>query len=202
MKLSAIGPIGVKVWRRAARSAAIASACLALPCGIALAQSMASPPFDAGGGPGVIGQPQQMDQTPALSLPPALSQPPQPSGPPEGCQENMAKYSERRNAQLQSINALVKGGKGKGIDPVAACPKFRTLVSIESQMRAWAVKNKEWCGIPDQIIDQMKEGFAKTPVYAQRACAAAAQMKRNSEMQAQGGGPSAAPAMKLPSGPL
>ena len=101
---------------------------------------------------------------------------------------------------MEAINALSKSSKGKGIDPIAACPKFRTLVSIETQMRSWALKNKESCGIPEQILDQMKEGFAKTPMYAQRACAAAEQARRNAEG---GGGPvQAQPSVKLPSGPL
>lgn len=187
--------------------ASLAAMALLWPGAIALAQTMTSPPFDAGAAgqtPG-LSSPQEMSQPPALSLPPELSQPPQPSAPPEGCQENMAKYSQRRNAQLQSINALMKGGKGKGIDPIAACPKFRTLVTIESEMRAWVLKNKDWCGIPDEIVDQMKAGFAKTPQFAQRACAAAAQARKNAQIQAQGGGAGgggAPPPVKLPAGPL
>ena len=40
------------------------------------------------------------------------------------------------------------------------------------------------------------------PQFAQRACAFAAQAKKQMEMQAQGGGAGAQPQVKLPAGPL
>ena len=50
----------------------------------------------------------------------------------------------------------------------------------------------------DDVIESMKQGTAKTAQIAERACEAAAQMKRQQQQPAMG----AAPAMKLPSGPL
>ena len=65
-------------------------------------------------------------------------------------------------------------------------------------MRAWMIKQKSWCNIPDEVIEGMKAGTAKTAEIAERACEAAAQMKRQQQQPAMG----AAPAMKLPAGPL
>jgi hypothetical protein len=51
----------------------------------------------------------------------------------------------------------------------------------------------------------MTTAFAKTPEFANRACAFAAQAKKQAEMAARGigpGGAGAPPAVKLPSGPL
>ena len=188
------------VCRSAFRRASLgAVACVALMAGVAgaNAQSMTLPP--AAAAPPVAAQPEPGQ--PPLAVPDALSQPPAAAAPSSDCEENMKKYSDRRNAQLQSINNLVKSGKGKGIDPVAACPKFRTLVSIETEMKNWVIKNKDWCSIPDQIVEGMKAGFAKTPEYARKACAAAAQAK-NGGLAGPGGPIPKQPAMKLPSGPL
>ncbi len=183
-------------FRRASMSA-VAGLALFAGANLANAQSMTLPP--AAAAPPASAQPESGQ--PALAMPDALSQPPAEAAPASGCEENMRKYSDRRNAQLQSINNLVKSGKGRGLDPVAACPKFRTLVTIETEMKNWVLKNKDWCSIPDQIIEGMKAGFAKTPEYARKACAAAAQAK-NGGLAGPGGPVPQQPSMKLPSGPL
>ncbi len=142
---------------------------------------------------------------PAVAMPQSAMAPPMQSAPvqaaPESsCNTDMGRYQQKRAAALQSINALVKGPK-KQLDPMAACPKFRTLVSVETEMKNWVLKNKDWCSIPDQFVEAMSAGFAKTPQFAQKACAAAAQAKR----AAAGGGfgsAQAQPAVKLPTGPL
>ena len=54
---------------------------------------------------------------------------------------------------------------------------------------------------PAEIVEGMKAGFAKTPEYARKACAAAAQAK-NGGLAGPGGPIPKQPAMKLPSGPL
>ena len=114
------------------------------------------------------------------------------------CETEMMQFQTRRQAQIESLNKLVAAGKGK-VDPVATCPRLRSLVSVEAEMRTWMLKQKSWCNIPDEVIDSMKEGTAKTSQIAERACEAAAQMKRQQQAPT---GMGAAPAMKLPSGPL
>ena len=142
-------------------------------------------------------------QSTAVAAPPALSAAPQAGA--SSCDSDMAKFQEKRNAAVGQINAIMKGGQGKKLDPIAACPRFRNLVSVETQMKNWMIKNKEWCSIPDQVIEDMKKGFSRTPQIAGQACNAAAQvgrMRQQQQQQARSGGPTAAPAVKLPSGPL
>ena len=114
------------------------------------------------------------------------------------CETEMMRFQERRQGQIEALNKLVAAGKGK-VDPVATCPRLRSLVSVEGEMRAWMIKQKSWCNIPDEVVESMKEGTAKTSQIAERACEAAAQMKRQQQAPA---GMGAAPAMKLPTGPL
>ena len=113
------------------------------------------------------------------------------------CETQMAGFQDRRQAQIEALNKIVAAGKGK-VDPVTSCPRLRSLVSVESEMRAWMIKQKSWCNIPDDVIEGMQTGTAKTAQIAERACEAAAQMKRQQQAPAMG----AAPAVKLPSGPL
>ncbi|MDB5596578.1 MAG: hypothetical protein JWM36_3539 [Hyphomicrobiales bacterium] len=121
-----------------------------------------------------------------------------------GCETDIGKLQAKRNAQIASLNQLSK--KGGKLDPVAACPKLRGLASIEQQMLGYMVKNQNWCNIPENVIENVKEGSGKTATIAKQACGLAAQVKKMQSQQAAGGGGSpfggqpAAP--KLPAGPL
>lgn len=160
------------------------------------------------GAPGLSPIQSETPAAPAVGVvaPPAMSA--QPSAPSAGgldCQNDMVKFQARRNSAVAQINQIA--GKGKKIDPVAACPRFRNLAAVEGQMKAWMLKNKDWCSIPDDVIDSMKAGFARTPVIVGQACNAAAQVgrmkaqARQQQQQARTGAPQQ-PGIKLPSGPL
>jgi hypothetical protein len=121
----------------------------------------------------------------------------------QSCQEDFQKLSERRMASMSVLNNLGKAGKGK-MDPVAACPAARRLVGIENEMLSYMNKNKEWCAIPDNVVENFKQARGKTQNFASQACGFAAKMKKMQEMQraqaASGGG--LGQAQKLPAGPL
>jgi hypothetical protein len=134
----------------------------------------------------------------AAAAPPAALTAPPAAAPMSSCEMEMGQFQERRQTQIEALNKIVAAGNGK-VDPVTSCPRLRNLVSVEGEMRAWMVKQKGWCNIPDDVIEGMKAGTAKTAQIAERACEAAAQMKRQQQAPA---GMGAAPAMKLPSGPL
>jgi succinate dehydrogenase/fumarate reductase-like Fe-S protein len=116
----------------------------------------------------------------------------------QSCQEDFQKLSEKRNAQMLALNKIGKAAKGK-MDPIAACPVARRLVVIETEMFAYLEKNKEWCNIPEQMVDNFKQQRAKTQGFASQACSFAAKAKKMQEEQAAGIGPQA---VKLPAGPL
>jgi hypothetical protein len=120
----------------------------------------------------------------------------------QSCQEDFQKLSERRLAQIQALNAIGKAGKGK-MDPNAACPAAKKLVGVENEMAGYMVKNKEWCNIPDNVLEGFRQAANKTKTFATQACTAAAKMKQMEQQQreqAASGGMGAPP--KLPSGPL
>jgi succinate dehydrogenase/fumarate reductase-like Fe-S protein len=116
----------------------------------------------------------------------------------QSCQEDFQKLSEKRNAQMLALNKIGKAAKGK-MDPISACPVARRLVVIETEMFAYLQKNKEWCNIPDPMVENFHQQRAKTQTFAAQACAFAAKAKKMQEEQAAGMGPQA---LKLPAGPL
>ena len=162
--------------------------------GSAVAQSMIGAP---GLSPVAPAEPTAPVAPPSGFAAPPAAAAPQSAAPMSSCETEMMQFQTRRQAQIESLNKLVAAGKGK-VDPVATCPRLRSLVSVEAEMRTWMIKQKSWCNIPDEVIDSMKEGTAKTSQIAERACEAAAQAKRQQQAPAMG----APPAMKLPSGPL
>ena len=121
----------------------------------------------------------------------------------QSCQEDFQKLSERRMESIGALNKLGKAGKGK-MDPTAACPAARRLVGIESEMLSYMNKNKEWCAIPDNVVENFKQARGKSQNFASQACGFAAKMKKMQEQQraqaASGGG--LAQPQKLPAGPL
>ena len=117
------------------------------------------------------------------------------------CQEDFAAFTKKRQAQVDGLNAVAKANKGK-LDPIAACPKLRGLASVEREFHAYMVKNKEWCGIPDDALNGIKTAQARSQTMAGQACGLAAKVKQMQAQQAAGGGMQAPAPAKLPAGPL
>lgn len=116
------------------------------------------------------------------------------------CNEDIGNLTKKRQAIMDQLNHMAKGGKSQ-LDPIAACPKLRALVAAEHELVAYLTKNKEWCAIPDQALENITTNTAKSGGVANQACAAAAQMKKAQEQQATGE-LNAPPGQKLPTGPL
>jgi hypothetical protein len=123
----------------------------------------------------------------------------------ESCQADFQKLTAKRMSGIEALNKLGKANKGK-MDPVAACPVARRLVGIETEMFSYMEKNKDWCAIPDNVLDGFKEARAKTQNFASQACAVAAKVKKMQAAQkaqaAAGGAGIGGQQQKLPAGPL
>jgi len=122
------------------------------------------------------------------------------------CQTDIQGYMKRRDGVIAQLKNMTQGKK-KQLDPIAACPKFRALSGILGETVAYMEKNKDWCAIPDQMVDGAKQQRGQFASTASKACSIAAkvqQMKAQAEKQAaQGGGMGGGPQVqKLPAGPL
>jgi hypothetical protein len=119
---------------------------------------------------------------------------------PESCQKDLNTYAEKRMAAINRINAF----KGKRPTASAACSAFGNLVASEDKMIKWMEGNKEWCQIPDTLIDDLKKNSAQGIKVRGQACSAAkkeAQMRAQAARQQTGGG-APRPAVRLPQGAL
>ncbi len=119
----------------------------------------------------------------------------------QSCNEDLSAIGKKRNAEIEALNVITKSHGGK-LDPIAACPHLRNMKAIEAQMIAYLVKNKEWCNIPDEFINNFKNNTGKTANMAGQACAMAVKMKKMQENGGMAGGQPLAPPPKLPAGPL
>ena len=58
-------------------------------------------------------------------------------------------------------------------------------ITAEDAMLAYMTKNKDWCQIPDDAINQLKETHAKSVAFGGKACTVAAQMEKMKKQAAQ-----------------
>jgi len=121
------------------------------------------------------------------------------------CQADFNTIMVKRQAEITTLNTMSKKLKGK-LDPIAACPHLRTLVSVESELVTYMTTNKNWCSISDEVIKNATDGRNKTAGVAQNACAVAAKVKKMQEQGAQaqrnGNAFNAPEQMHMPNGPL
>jgi hypothetical protein len=111
------------------------------------------------------------------------------------CGQDIGNLSKQRQAIIDQLNKLAHGSK-KGLDPVASCPKLRSLALVEQKLLAYLEKNKDWCMVPDQAVSNLQAGHKRTEMIAGQACRVAEQIKKS--QQAVGAGL----AQRLPRGPL
>ncbi len=118
------------------------------------------------------------------------------------CQEDMGKIMKERQGAIDALNKMSSGAK-KQLDPIAACPRLKNLAGLENKLVSYLEKNKDWCNVPDNFLENAKAGRAKTAGIATKACQVAGQVEKMKKMQQQaaqqGGGPQV---QKLPTGPL
>ena len=90
----------------------------------------------------------------------------------QSCTQDFQKLGERRVAAVQALNAMKGSNHGK-LDPEAACPKIRNMAAIDGEIVSYVVKNKDWCGIPDNVVAQYKQMQASDAGLATKACSIA-----------------------------
>jgi hypothetical protein len=111
------------------------------------------------------------------------------------CQEGQKILMERQSL-VQQINKLTEGGKKKQIDPRAACGVFGKLVTNGDAGVKWMTDNKDWCQIPDQVVQNFGEDHKRAQNFKAQACQAANKLEEmqkkakqaQQQQQKQGGG--------------
>jgi len=71
--------------------------------------------------------------------------------------------------------AAIKAASARKATAQEACKLFSALVTAERKMVKYAEANATWCGIPPQIVTQLKEGDKQTSQMRDRICKVASQ---------------------------
>jgi hypothetical protein len=86
------------------------------------------------------------------------------------CQELLS-YRDEVAKHGQAIQAASQ----KEADPEQLCKLFKAFTSAESKMLKALEERRASCGVPAQVIRQVKEGHGKSTQVAKQVCDAAAQ---------------------------
>jgi hypothetical protein len=82
-------------------------------------------------------------------------------------------FSKMRNDTEKKAIAIRTANERKA-DAKVACGLFNAFTAAEGKMLKYAVDNATWCGIPPQVIEQIKKGHAQAMALRGRICQAAA----------------------------
>jgi len=70
--------------------------------------------------------------------------------------------------------AAIKAANERKAQPKEACQLFGALAASQAKMLKYASENTTWCGIPQQIVDQIKQATVKVDEIRVKVCQAAA----------------------------
>ncbi len=100
-------------------------------------------------------------------------QPVQPAAPqqePPPCIKEFFKL--RDDTELKG--KAIKAANDRKAPPKEACQLFGAFVAAQSKMLKYASENTTWCGIPPQVVENLKLGVTKMSEVRNRICQAAA----------------------------
>jgi hypothetical protein len=137
------------------RAAAIVLALAVVPLSPAVAQF--------GGMPGMPGSPGMGG---GMGASPFGARPQQP---PAACQQLLT----LRDETAKSAQALQAAGQKKA-QPDEMCKHFKTYLATESKMLKGLEQNSATCGVPAEVIKQIKASHAKASEIGKKVCEAAA----------------------------
>lgn len=81
----------------------------------------------------------------------------------------MVEFTKLRDDVQKKAAAIQKAGQKK-VAPKEACQLFRVFTSAEAKMLKYVTENATFCGIPAQVIEQIKTGHARSTEMRTRIC--------------------------------
>ena len=76
--------------------------------------------------------------------------------------------------EAEKKGLAIKAANERKASPKEACQLFGAFISAQAKMLKYASDNTVWCGIPPQVIENLKQGVAKISEVRTRVCQAAA----------------------------
>ena len=98
---------------------------------------------------------------------------PQASGP-DACMQGFLPLRQ----EAEKRGKLIKAASDRHAPPAEACKLIGNFAAVETKMMKYVEVHMAKCGIPPQILDQLKNGHKGTETMQQKVCAAAEQMAK------------------------
>ena len=76
--------------------------------------------------------------------------------------------------EAEKRGLAIKAANERKASPKEACQLFGAFITAQTKMLKYATDNTVWCGIPPQVIDNLKQSVAKISEVRTRVCQAAA----------------------------
>jgi hypothetical protein len=111
----------------------------------------------------------------AIAAGPAAAQfqpPPQQQAPPQEMPPCVKEFFKLRDETQKKADAI-KAASERKVGAAEACPLFNVFSAAEEKMIKYAVDNGVWCGIPAEVVTNMKKGHAQTVSIRTKVCQAA-----------------------------
>jgi hypothetical protein len=86
------------------------------------------------------------------------------------CSKDFASLAKNRDVELDRVNNLVRAAKGKRLDPAKFCSLAAGLRSAESALIAYMEKNKDSCGVPDEVVRSLKANSERELAFHRKLC--------------------------------
>jgi len=96
-----------------------------------------------------------------------------PQAPPPACQQLLSTRDE-----VNKHGAALKAAGEKKAPPDELCKLFKAFVAVETKMIKGLQEHSATCGVPPEVIKQVKEGHGKASEMSKKICDIAAQGPR------------------------
>jgi hypothetical protein len=100
-------------------------------------------------------------------------QPVQPAAPQQEPPPCIKEFFKLRD-DAESKGKAIKAANDRKATPKEACQLFGAFVAAQSKMLKYASENTTWCGIPPQVVENIKLSVTKMSEVRNRICQAAA----------------------------
>jgi hypothetical protein len=81
-------------------------------------------------------------------------------------------FKLREDAEKKGL--AIKAANTRKASPQEACQLFGAFIASQAKMLKYANDNTVWCGIPPQVVENLKQSIAKISEVRTRVCQAAA----------------------------
>jgi hypothetical protein len=77
-------------------------------------------------------------------------------------------------ADVEKKAGAIRAASERKAHPREACQLFNVFIAAQTKMLKYAADNSVWCGIPTQVVANLKTGITKTSEIRTKVCQAAA----------------------------